>query len=539
MAAQKSIILELSTYTADKIDGNSVWTSSFRHPFMIEDGDIVQLKNCFLDSQKSVNSQIILNEDKTITFTFGYYDISWNDTDKIKTNLSKVPDPTFKPHVAYQERKGAAPDVGMISRLYWELDANPTSYDNKVATFEYEDKDGQPSTWDFTLKDSEKVASGTGQPGEYYFPVPIDLTARNVKKSTLVLTNPTTFFQCTFQRATYIDEPGSDLSLMTGNRQITIPKGSYSYEGIAKSITDALDMRNQTFGGALIDSGNELIRRTDQDAAYYIGFYETDVALDANENSYYYGVNKDDTLDQIPYWYGSSQNAIEFTDRNVFAITYIHTPLVDQGGNQEVRQIEYPTGGGGKIYMVNKDSGIFLLDLQPKSFFTDVLGFDPTNIIVNTTRDTKGRVLVSSAEIEAKTTSNYVALGTIVTNGRRVGNTKSETQAPNTNMLLGNELYQNFEGSGFYLLEITGLKQDYYYKENMNIHINGIVSEQYNASSRIVGFSDSAIMYQHHGAPMILNSLNVRILDPQTKQPSEDLGINNTIILELVKASKK
>jgi hypothetical protein len=46
-------------------------------------------------------------------------------------------------------------------------------------------------------------------------------------------------------------------------------------------------------------------------------------------------------------------------------------------------------------------------------------------------------------------------------------------------------------------------------------------------------------IYQHKGVPISLTQFKIRILNPVTKQPAENIGENSTIYLQITKQEKQ
>ena len=91
-------------------------------------------------------------------------------------------------------------------------------------------------------------------------------------------------------------------------------------------------------------------------------------------------------------------------------------------------------------------------------------------------------------------------------------------------------------GAGFYLVEILSLnlaQSNFIGGEENRGNISAIVSTQYNSNDSITGFADSGVPYIHRGAPALIASANVRILDPDTKDVPPNLGNRNTVFLQL------
>ena len=74
-----NITLELSNDNADTKLSNGEFTVSFP-PITINNGDVIQLRNAFIDTKQQTNDQIFLANDLTIDFEFCYYEIDRKST---------------------------------------------------------------------------------------------------------------------------------------------------------------------------------------------------------------------------------------------------------------------------------------------------------------------------------------------------------------------------------------------------------------------------------------------------------------------------
>ena len=98
------------------------------------------------------------------------------------------------------------------------------------------------------------------------------------------------------------------------------------------------------------------------------------------------------------------------------------------------------------------------------------------------------------------------------------------------------ENYQ-YDESGFYLINVvSSFNNNYITQDSTLSKVACIASKQYQAGDYITAYSDSAIVYQHSGSPLILTNFQVQIIEPKTKAIANDLGANSTVFLEVIKA---
>ena len=68
----ESTVIELSRYTSTNQDSNSEWTNQISKPLVIEEGDIIQIKQCFVDTQAIDQQSILIDQDVEWTLQFVY-----------------------------------------------------------------------------------------------------------------------------------------------------------------------------------------------------------------------------------------------------------------------------------------------------------------------------------------------------------------------------------------------------------------------------------------------------------------------------------
>jgi len=93
--------------------------------------------------------------------------------------------------------------------------------------------------------------------------------------------------------------------------------------------------------------------------------------------------------------------------------------------------------------------------------------------------------------------------------------------------------------SGYFLIEmIAGFTNTMIGSEKTDKNIHAIVNRYFNKGSYTSSTASDSMIYQHHGAPLILSSLRTRILLPDRTIPT-GLGVDNTIFIQIVKAPKQ
>ena len=239
-------------------------------------------------------------------------------------------------------------------------------------------------------------------------------------------------------------------------------------------------------------------------------------------------------------------------------------------------------------YRVGKNGGILLQDLQPRSLWQDQLGFDldvfikdqtgrptttpnPNCLLVRFSQKSKNRLgtefttngLQSSLPFfytlpqdGIQMTNGFLGVNTLFEKGNEfqkqvsipsvanTGQAKSAFVAINQQtqeITAGDSLFSASSGKttfGYFLIEVQGNFNNNYLNQDGNFrHIMAVVSRYYEKESYTSSTSADSIVYVHSGQPVSLQSFTCRILDSD-KRVADNIGNDNTVILELVKAPK-
>lgn len=121
-----------------------------------------------------------------------------------------------------------------------------------------------------------------------------------------------------------------------------------------------------------------------------------------------------------------------------------------------------------------------------------------------------------------------------------VGNGQTEgyqfTQSDNsTSLLASNFPITSQTNSGHWLVEISGWLSDYV-NESKLMMVKAIVGNYLYGNSFSQTLGPDSLIYTHHGMPLSLTNISIRILNPVTKQASPNyiIGPNSSIYLQIV-----
>ena len=284
---------------------------------------------------------------------------------------------------------------------------------------------------------------------------------------------------------------------------------------------------------------------------------------------------------KLPFlsWIGASQIQLQFTN-DKFSFKYMHTPFYDPDGNVSVTfnyestRTFAPWGTAGSL------GGLAFTKLSPATFWgglnqdgtTGQLGFDLNNCLAsythtatpikNPTNNGTAAVYPEFAVTTGQqTTRAFVGADTMliknVATKDSAGNTKSppptvphqayvprdatftttvsidETEIVEA-AYTRTQLQQNT--GGYFLIDTQSVFSSQHISTTTSRTTQAIVSRYYNSGSYTTADSSSGIMYTHVGAPQMLKSLRVRILEPDGTLSGE-IGSDNAVFFQLQRNS--
>lgn len=292
------------------------------------------------------------------------------------------------------------------------------------------------------------------------------------------------------------------------------------------------------------DGKLKLVVESISDSDSYFEFMKLGEDPENPSNSYKYP-------DATPYWIGATEFDMEYNvnGNGLFSFNFLHTPFYKVIKNQPLQPAVLIKTKQGSNSVVNVDCGIALTALTPVSFWSDILNFDLTKILV---KDSSGRNIIQNERAAISTIDNARTTGYLGLNGYLLNSSTDPTGAEIrklplekatfdyttiattlTNPILSDEFIPS-SGSGYYLIEIEGA-----YTQNLvgaaKLQCSAVVTRQYNSYAMVTAYEESAIPYTHRGAPITFKTLNVRILEPNSSPPTvaERLGAQNNVFLRI------
>lgn len=571
------MIIELSKFNSNSAFSNGDWTNTFP-PIIVEPNGSLSFKGGFLDYSTSSQQVIELPEDTPITMTVGfYYRVPYIQEFSPTGSYIVGNQQTFRPFDLYVAR---------------DQNSTPTNYDLITSTINFTIPAGNYSPDEITeIINFNCVRVPTNLHG-------CGSDFNNNDERSFFRSTTNNAYTCKLENippsvgdAPYVmpiiaSDP-SQLKKADGTPTFSVGDHVWVidlYEGILthtggelQSIknTDAsietinydtgvitLNAGAATFPGGLdqLCSNPFLVKIAypyDKDDTWFtnnvIRFYKQASARSPFSNTNYISVNPNDASKDmylLTSMMGASQFQLEFNYNNnsLFQWSYLHTPFyINNAGEEPQEAVDYYFGGfpfNNVFSYVNSLSGIFFTDLQPRSFFSDILGFDLTKLIV--TDDPATRIL------SAPLLEGVNITGNLVSNDALYNKSDAPFQYPatSTDAPIVNNVQtattqvtpivatktQGITTSSFYLIEIGGLADINMVSDTKLFRtIAALGSKEYSNAGVISIYPDGTSFFTNNNPePVIISSFRVRILDSISKQPSTNLGGRNSIFLELI-----
>lgn len=249
-------IIECSCFDAVDATSNASWKTNLTKGVVINEGDIITIRNCFINSNTSDAENIEIPEDLTLNLDVGYYDINYGTLSS--AGLDNI---DYDYYIAYNENIGT---VATLTGLTFRCIYSSQPFDNWLyASASFRNTSGYTYklTWGVDVHTQDPVPIPKPPSGSH-INVSVALNYPNIIISTLKVDNGLSV--SAFLGPSWIGSGQGGLSLNTGNVEIIVPKGEYTRAGIAKYITDNLQLAQKLYKDPILEIGNDMLRRTDQ-----------------------------------------------------------------------------------------------------------------------------------------------------------------------------------------------------------------------------------------------------------------------------------
>lgn len=571
----ESTVVELSRYTASDTPSNSQWTNNISNSkkVTVNNNDIIQVKQCFIDTRQVLSGDIEISQDVEWTLFYGYYTTCHGIRQQIASMDPEYPN---------------------------QAQAKPVSVD------------GQPYLlYKFGDNPNPIIASQTGKPlvDSFTVKIPAGIYTREYLATFItrqLQSNPTpqniTLNNLQFSSAEYT--PQYDTNGNCINFIASLPADPLKFiSSFNKPLISLLSFSKKTtttLPGLHVYLNNETVLANQYTPCLYYPFLKDAKYNQTYENVFITGTSTTEpgTSQFLPLFgedyamydglmAGASQVAFEYSpgtdNSNRYQFTYAHTPIINAGNQVTGVYINVPTQNTPINFntpskFFNNFSGIVFFhtftNLSPNDpfndpFFTQLglnyndivvmplnsnplfnINSNPTNLI-NTLQPTQATGL-SSEIFFAKTTRNLNPLQNLSndrtvsiynydlqTNGSTysINNAVFNTSTTTVPLNFSSEPVSSVNNAGHYLVElICSYSNNEYINATQSYQVKAIVGTYYLSSDSfcLTNGPDSYI-YQHKGEPINLSSITVRLLNPITKQEATNIGPNSTIYLMITK----
>ena len=579
--SEKETVLECRQLSSKKVFTNGDFETVLENNnVVIEEGDSLVLKKAVIDSIQTQNEELLIENDTLTTINFYRYFVNW----KCKKNGSSITQSLYT-----LDRADVAPDNKMYFEAQLTTNVNPIpnirlldeikftknprlnsgKWGNCVVSFSYRTTSGHNSVYTVNIPqlDCNEFITYSVYPKIIF------------ERTTLFLTTSTSYIQNN-GILNNIETLNSEFTaskvfdLVPASVSFTISKGRYTCDEICQIINSNVDKSAnnlQDLEGSRYNNTPLLGSTADSSTATLKLLSTGNADLIVEGDNPVVNVMTTLTTAGLPSQYtGSSDFSIAY-DGNKFKIetmnSVYYTNKSTTPANRGLTGVLYnlkgtATDATAVKNIINKSSGIVLSALQPEELWYDKLGFDgsvcpplSTGTVKLATEDIISHLFANTLKDGIHITGTAPTLDasiikSVADNADHTAftfncipkndvNTDLEIQASGQIEIYANNTY-NYSilktYGGYMLLEIRlGLNQDYTGEQNHLKNVFGIITNYYRSNNYVVGTTADGCMYNHIGNAVQINSIRVRLLNPNTLQPVPGLDEDNSVFLSLIK----
>tara|TARA_R110002072_G_scaffold2589_1_gene21585 strand:+ start:157 stop:1938 length:1782 start_codon:yes stop_codon:yes gene_type:complete len=579
--SEKETVLECRQLSSKKVFTNGDFETVLENNnVVIEEGDSLVLKKAVIDSIQTQNEELLIENDTLTTINFYRYFVNW----KCKKNGSSITQSLYT-----LDRADVAPDNKMYFEAQLTTNVNPIpnirlldeikftknprlnsgKWGNCVVSFSYRTTSGHNSVYTVNIPqlDCNEFITYSVYPKIIF------------ERTTLFLTTSTSYIQNN-GILNNIETLNSEFTaskvfdLVPASVSFTISKGRYTCDEICQIINSNVDKSAnnlQDLEGSRYNNTPLLGSTADSSTATLKLLSTGNADLIVEGDNPVVNVMTTLTTAGLPSQYtGSSDFSIAY-DGNKFKIetmnSVYYTNKSTTPANRGLTGVLYnlkgtATDATAVKNIINKSSGIVLSALQPEELWYDKLGFDgsvcpplSTGTVKLATEDIISHLFANTLKDGIHITGTAPTLDasiikSVADNADHTAftfncipkndvNTDLEIQASGQIEIYANNTY-NYSilktYGGYMLLEIRlGLNQDYTGEQNHLKNVFGIITNYYRSNNYIVATSEDGCLYNHIGNSVQINSVRVRLLNPNTLEPVVGLDQDNSVFLSLIK----
>jgi hypothetical protein len=476
--------IELSEYQGSPGASNGEWYNQIQSKVVLEDGDMLQIKQALINTQASTNTGISVEEDTVAHITFGFYD------NAVTGLTAKYP---MLPPIMQSSNVGNNP---------------------------------------YTYRDNVFNGATT------YVPPWVESNGTLVTAGKQYSNTPWVA----------VEWDGAKYTRRTVTVVINIPQGIYSSDELGDLITREMQL-SETFVPFDTHLAPAVASPADGPGRYSFFCYpphyptvngKTELVYTSNEFMYQNQFYNYDTDLYGSYMAGAPSPALSYQNDR-FQFTYLHTPILlnangkpDTSPWTEIGASNYKADD--EVRFLSRYSGLYIIDMTVHSGqfnFWEVMGFSQSSFVDD-----------DCSNIEDFTTTCFINEGSYVNKNFSLPVQPSIVN-DQFNFFITSDVstsitalsdYQ-YDLSGYYLINVISSFNNKFITENDVLSkVACVCSKQYQAGDYITAYSDSSIVYQHSGDPIMVGYFQVQIIEPKTGVVANDLGANSSIFLEIVKA---
>ena len=589
----KETVIECRQLSSKQVFSNGDFETVIENNnLFISEGDTLSLKKAVIDSVQTQSEELYLEEDIDCEITFYQYFVNWKGKGAIAGTdhqyFTYDHDDVFPNNEMFFCATSQTGLNGNKNRQTFDLltfQVNPIlnsgTWGNCTITFKYQaihqsGTEFSHYTVQIPLLSCHNTRSYQVTPGSIIFNTGTlsMITSPNYLKSNGLVVNPII--------QTSNDNVDTRITLKQGVVTFEIKAGRYSCDEITQVINSQVNIsvkNNVNLSGSALNNSplltNTGLYRAAQDNTTN-GVTTKHILLSTGNvnavvDSANPGVNslqQKDATDDIHYQYvGTSDFSIAY-DGTKFKFEQISSPYYtnkgDVASNRGLTGILYnprgPSSATQNLNIVNKSSGILIAGLQPAEFWYDMLGFDGSLCA----ELTNGESTYGGAQVKTNLFLKKLEDGVNITCTAPTLDSsiiKGQQESPDSNNPTFNCIRTTFEAvevqasgqieiysknaynysilktyGGYMLLEVRlGLVQDYTGEQAHLKNVFGIITNYYRSNNYVVASSDDGVLYEHVGNSVQINTIRIRLLNPNTLEPVPGLDTDNSIFLSLIK----
>lgn len=580
--SEKETVIELRQLSSKQVFQNGDFENVIENNnLVIEEGDSLVLKKAVIDSVQTQAEEVLVDADMSASINFYRYFVNWK-CEKKATNTS---------HTLYTlDQSDVAPDNKMYFEARLTESANPGNLPNVFILDEIKFTKNirlKAGIWGNCVV-TIQYNSIAGDDQHYTINIPQfncnDTLTYSVfpqlifeQGSLVILTTSSYLRDHGIENNIEITDEAYNaekmFDLKTYSIPINIPRGRYTCDEICQLINSQVDKSAdnlENLAGASMNN-TPLLGSTNTADDKHVLLSAGNIDLLQQEINPFINIMKYKTDGTVPLQYtGASDFSLAY-DGNKFKIETMNSPYYtcksSTTSNRGLTGILYnlkgtATDNAAIKNVINKSSGIVFSALLPEELWYDKLGFDgsicppistgnislggaeyPAHLFVKQLKDgehitgtapTLDASIIKSVQESTDSiayTFNCIPKDDIKKDIEIQASGQIEIYASNTYNYSILKTY-----GGYMLLEIRlGLNQDYTGEQNHLKNVFGIITNYYRSNNYVVGTTADGCMYNHIGNAVQINSIRVRLLNPNTLQPVPGLDQDNSVFLSLIK----